>query len=73
MALHHTEMSDFAVDPIEPLLALDRAAHLLGISCVWQAGLAHFGSLFWPTPGTLKVWETFIPWSSRRWECGNRC
>jgi excisionase family DNA binding protein len=32
MALHHTEMSDFAVDPIEPLLALDRAAHLLGIS-----------------------------------------
>jgi hypothetical protein len=41
--------------------------------CVWQAGLAHFGSLFWPTPGTLKVWEIFIPWSSRRWECGNRC
>ena len=44
-----------------------------GAGCVWQAGLAHFGSLFWPTPGTLKVWETFIPWSSRRWECGNRC
>jgi hypothetical protein len=29
--------------------------------CVWQAGLAHFGSLFWPTPGTLKVWEIYIP------------
>jgi hypothetical protein len=29
--------------------------------CVWQAGLAHFGILFWPTPGTLKVWEIFIP------------
>jgi len=23
--------------------------------CVWQVGLAHFGGLFWPTPGTLKV------------------
>jgi hypothetical protein len=22
--------------------------------CVWQVGLAHFGILFWPTPGTLK-------------------
>jgi hypothetical protein len=33
------------------------------MDCVWQAGLAHFGSLFWPTPGTLKVWEIFIPWS----------
>ena len=41
--------------------------------CVWQAGLAHFGILFWPTPGMLKVWEIFIPWSSGRWECGNRC
>jgi hypothetical protein len=24
-------------------------------NCFWQAGLAHFGILFWPTPGTLKV------------------
>jgi hypothetical protein len=32
MALHHTETTDFAVDPIEPLLGVDRAAHLLGIS-----------------------------------------
>ena len=31
------------------------------VHCVWQAGLAHFGSLFWPTPGTLKVWEIFLP------------
>ena len=23
--------------------------------CVWQLGLAHFGSLFWPTPGTLGL------------------
>jgi hypothetical protein len=27
------------------------------IFCVWQAGLAHFGILFWPTPGTLKIWD----------------
>ena len=40
---------------------------------VWQAGLAHFGSLFWPTPGLLKFREIFIPSSSRRWDCGNRC
>jgi len=53
-----------------PLVTTDGEEHQV---CVWQAGLAHFGSLFWPTPGTLKVWETFIPWSSRRWECGNRC
>jgi hypothetical protein len=31
------------------------------LDCVWQAGLAHFGSLFWPTPGTLKVWENIHP------------
>jgi hypothetical protein len=24
-------------------------------------GLAHFGILFWPTSGTLKFWESFIP------------
>jgi hypothetical protein len=29
--------------------------------CVWQAGLAHFGILFWPTSGTLKFWESLIP------------
>ncbi len=23
------------------------------VECVWQYGLAHFGGLFWPTPGTL--------------------
>jgi hypothetical protein len=23
-------------------------------SCVWQAGLAHFGSLFWPTPWDVE-------------------
>jgi phenylpyruvate tautomerase PptA (4-oxalocrotonate tautomerase family) len=33
--------------------------------CVWQAGLAHFGSLFWPTPGTLKVREFIHPRSRR--------
>ena len=25
------------------------------MGCVWQVGLAHFGGLFWPTPGALKV------------------
>ena len=49
------------------------AGRLMRDGCVWQAGLAHFGILFWPTPGMLKVWEIFIPWSSGRWECGNRC
>jgi hypothetical protein len=29
--------------------------------CVWQAGLAHFGILFWPTSGRLRVWESFLP------------
>jgi hypothetical protein len=23
--------------------------------CVWQAGLAHFGILFWPTPGQFEI------------------
>ena len=32
MSLHDTEISSLAFDPIEPLLGLDRAAHLLGIS-----------------------------------------
>jgi hypothetical protein len=36
---------------------------------VWPISAVCFG----PPPGTLKVWEIFIPWSSRRWECGNRC
>jgi hypothetical protein len=39
-----------------------------------------FGKLVWPTSafcfgpplGRLKFWELFIPWSLRRWECGNR-
>ncbi|MGA3127800.1 MAG: DUF1003 domain-containing protein [Candidatus Korobacteraceae bacterium] len=28
---------------------------LLGTICFWQLGLAHFGSLFWPTPGHSKL------------------
>ena len=30
----------------------------MDIVCFWQVGLAHFGSLIWPTPGTLKVKRT---------------
>ena len=29
-----------------------------GKICFWQVGLAHFGGLIWPTPGTLKVKRT---------------
>jgi hypothetical protein len=25
------------------------------LRCVWQAGLAHFGILFWPTPWAVEV------------------
>jgi hypothetical protein len=35
--------------------------NIFACNCVWQAGLAHFGILFWPTPGTLKVWENIHP------------
>jgi hypothetical protein len=31
------------------------AIHTNRPACFWQLGLAHFGSLIWPTPGTLKV------------------
>jgi hypothetical protein len=30
---------------------------------VWPISAVCFG----PPPGTLKVWEIFIPWSSGRW------
>ena len=36
------------------ILFLKLVSRLLA-SCFWQLGLAHFGSLIWPTPGTLKV------------------
>ena len=37
----------------------ERAAQLISDDlCFWQVGLAHFGGLIWPTPGTLKVKRT---------------
>src|SRR5271163_4651568 len=36
---------------------------------VWPISAVCFG----PPPWDVEVWETFIPWSSWRWECGNRC
>jgi hypothetical protein len=55
-----------------PIQGLDLGSSSLA-GCVWQAGLAHFGILFWPTPGWLMFWEILLPWPSWRWGCGNRC
>ena len=36
----------------EPCNLLGRAEEIV---CIWQLGLAHFGGLFWPTPGTFGL------------------
>ena len=36
------------------LLAIDVRCACKEVDCFWQLGLAHFGSLIWPTPWDVE-------------------
>jgi predicted nucleic acid-binding protein len=51
--LHTVHLLD--VEFAQVLRRLVREGTLARKRCVWQAGLAHFGILFWPTPGQFEI------------------
>jgi excisionase family DNA binding protein len=75
MALHQTEPTDFAVDPIEPLLGLDRAAHLLGISAKTLRDWVQYRKIEYVKVGTRvmirpETIRNFVAQNTRHAEAG---
>lgn len=62
MALHRAEISDFSLDPIEPLLGIDRAAHLLGISAKTLRDWVQYRKIDYVKVGTrVMIASVFSP------------